>query len=122
MIVKELPEFKGCPSCGEKRLVSVWVAGKGNNAYGVMCGNCKSVYVPYYNENADRFGLRPASLSSTETELVGVAETAEILGWDKRKVSTYIKRGKFPEAVLRLKSGPIWERWQIEKYKGRERD
>lgn len=47
----------------------------------------------------------------------GVAEAAEILGWDKRKVATYIKRGKFPEPVVRLKSGPLWERRQIEEYK-----
>ncbi len=47
---------------------------------------------------------------------ISVAEAAEILGWDKRKVATYIKRGKFPDPMLRLKCGPIWERRQIEDY------
>lgn len=52
-------------------------------------------------------------------ELVGVAESAEILGWDRRKVSTYIKRGVFPEPVQRLRSGPLWTRKQIDEYRDR---
>ena len=49
---------------------------------------------------------------------VGVAEAADILGpgWDKRKVSTYTRRGVFPAPVLRLACGPLWERKQIEEY------
>lgn len=111
-----VPEM-ACPGCGEKHLEPVWVVGRGNNAYGQRCGGCHRVYVPYYNENAEQFGLRPAALGGTEKDYIGLAEAAEILGWDKRKVSTYIKRGKFPEPVVRLKSGPIWERRQIEEYK-----
>lgn len=49
--------------------------------------------------------------------LAGVAEAAEILGWDKRKVSTYISRGSLPEPIQRLASGPIWTRKQIEEYR-----
>ena len=49
--------------------------------------------------------------------LAGVAEAAEILGWKKQKVATYIKRGVFPEPIQRLASGPIWARHQIEEYK-----
>ena len=49
--------------------------------------------------------------------LAGVAEAAEILGWDKRRVSTYISRGSFPEPLQRLASGPVWTYKQIEEYK-----
>jgi len=51
--------------------------------------------------------------------LVGLAEVAEILGWDRRKVATYIKRGNLPEPIQRLRSGPIWTRKQIEEYQRR---
>ena len=53
---------------------------------------------------------------------IGVAESAEILGWDKRKVATYIKRGVFPLPIVRLKSSPIWEKEQIEQYKKTKED
>ncbi|MDQ6600913.1 hypothetical protein [Bacillus salipaludis] len=49
--------------------------------------------------------------------LVGVKEAAEILGWDRRKVSTYHLRGVLPKPVVTLSSGPIWFRKQIERYK-----
>ncbi|WP_080833178.1 type I-C CRISPR-associated protein Cas8c/Csd1 [Cohnella massiliensis] len=50
-------------------------------------------------------------------EIVGYAEAAYILGWDKRKIGTYLQRGVFPEPIQRLASGPIWTRRQIEDYK-----
>jgi SAM-dependent methyltransferase len=40
--------------------------------------------------------------------LVGVAEAARILGWDKRRVSTYVRRGSFPEPVASLAGGRVW--------------
>src|SRR3954462_11215027 len=49
--------------------------------------------------------------------LVGVKEVGEILGWDRRKVSTYHLRGVLPKPVVHLYSGPIWFRKQIEFYK-----
>ncbi|MDR4950399.1 hypothetical protein [Neobacillus cucumis] len=49
--------------------------------------------------------------------LVGVKETGEILGWDRRKVSTYHLRGVLPKPISNLSSGPIWFRKQIEYYK-----
>jgi hypothetical protein len=49
--------------------------------------------------------------------LVGVKEAGEILGWDRRKVSTYHLRGVLPRPVADLSSGPIWFRKQIEYYK-----
>ncbi|MCM3570643.1 hypothetical protein [Neobacillus mesonae] len=49
--------------------------------------------------------------------LVGVKEASEILGWDRRKVSTYHSRGVLPKPIVNLSSGPIWFRKQIERYK-----
>jgi predicted DNA-binding transcriptional regulator AlpA len=49
-------------------------------------------------------------------ELVGVAEAAEILGWDKRRLFTYISRGSFPEPVAFLASGRVWRKRDVEAY------
>jgi predicted DNA-binding transcriptional regulator AlpA len=56
-------------------------------------------------------------MSNQIPPLVGVQEAAEILGWDKRKIATYMSRGKFPEPIQRLASGSIWTRQQIEDYR-----
>ncbi|MFN2543648.1 MAG: hypothetical protein ABR600_03620 [Actinomycetota bacterium] len=49
-------------------------------------------------------------------DLVGVAEAAAILGWDKRRIFTYISRDSFPEAVALLASGRVWRRADVEEY------
>jgi hypothetical protein len=48
--------------------------------------------------------------------LVGVAEAAELMSWDKRRVITYIDRGHFPEPIASLASGRIWLREDVEAY------
>ena len=48
--------------------------------------------------------------------LVGVAEAATILGWDKRRIFTYLGRGRFPEPLAALASGRVWLRSDIEAY------
>jgi hypothetical protein len=48
--------------------------------------------------------------------VIGVAEAAEIMGWDKRRVITYIDRGSFPEPITALASGRIWLREDVEEY------
>ena len=48
--------------------------------------------------------------------IVGVAEAAEIMGWDKRRVVTYLDRGQFPEPLTSLASGRIWLREDIETF------
>ncbi len=45
--------------------------------------------------------------------LVGVAEAAALLGWDKRRIFTYLRRGSFPEPVATLASGRVWRREDI---------
>ncbi|CAN5731731.1 hypothetical protein BH18ACT17_BH18ACT17_16210 [soil metagenome] len=49
-------------------------------------------------------------------DIVGVAEAAEIMEWDKRRVVTYIDRGSFPEPITALASGRIWLREDVEAY------
>ena len=50
-------------------------------------------------------------------EIVGHYEATKILGWQKQQVSVYISRGKFPEPLQKLASGPIWFKEDIEKFK-----
>jgi hypothetical protein len=49
-------------------------------------------------------------------ELAGVSEAAAILGWDKRRVATYVRRGSFPEPVAALAGGRVWRREDIEAF------
>ena len=48
--------------------------------------------------------------------LAGVAEAAEIMGWDKRRVMTYVTRGSFPRPIAALASGRVWRRDDVEAY------
>jgi hypothetical protein len=48
--------------------------------------------------------------------LAGVAEAAEVMGWDKRRVVTYIDRGRFPEPIQSLASGRVWLRKDLERF------
>src|SRR5918997_6772187 len=50
----------------------------------------------------------PVIFIEVTPRLVGVAEAAEVLGWDKRRVSTYVKRGSFPDPVEELAGGRVW--------------
>jgi hypothetical protein len=44
------------------------------------------------------------------SQVVGVAEAAALMGWDKRRVITYLDRGRFPQPVQALASGRVWLR------------
>jgi hypothetical protein len=48
--------------------------------------------------------------------LVGVAEAAALLGWDRRRVATYVSRGSFPPPVATLASGRVWRRDDVETF------
>jgi len=58
-------------------------------------------------------------------KLVGVAEAAELMGWDKRRVATYVKRGTFPEPLAELAGGRVWAREDVvafrEAFRARQR-
>ncbi len=53
-------------------------------------------------------------------DLLGVSEAASLLGWDRRRVATYVERGAFPEPVASLASGRVWRREDVEAF-GRDR-
>ncbi|MGZ8599096.1 MAG: hypothetical protein ACXWXQ_01125 [Actinomycetota bacterium] len=53
-------------------------------------------------------------------DLVGVTEAAAILGWDRRRVATYVGRGAFPAPLATLASGRVWRRDDVERF-ARER-
>jgi hypothetical protein len=48
--------------------------------------------------------------------IAGVAEAAEVMGWDKRRVITYIDRGSFPKPFQALASGRVWVRTDVEAF------
>ena len=53
--------------------------------------------------------------------IAGVAEAAAIMGWDKRRVMTYVRRGSFPEPFAHLASGRIWRREDVEAFATQKR-
>jgi hypothetical protein len=58
----------------------------------------------------------PGEEDAGAVELAGVAEAAAILGWDKRRVATYVRRGSFPEPVASLAGGRVWRRGDVEAF------
>ena len=48
--------------------------------------------------------------------LAGVAEAAEIMRWDKRRVITYLDRGSFPKPFAALAATRVWRRGDVEAY------
>ncbi|MGH2740587.1 MAG: hypothetical protein ACRDH6_08930 [Actinomycetota bacterium] len=50
----------------------------------------------------------PVMIVEVLPKLLGVAEAAEVIGWDKRHVITYLNRGRFPEPIESLAGGRIW--------------
>jgi len=40
-----------------------------------------------------------------------------ILGWDRRRVATYVSRGAFPEPIAALASGRVWRREDVEAFR-----
>jgi len=63
-------------------------------------------------------GVGPVTLVvEVAPDLVGVAEAAAILDWDKRRVITYVDRGSFPEPLAALAGGRVWARGDIEGFR-----
>jgi len=61
-------------------------------------------------------GSEAALTVEVSSALVGVSEAAAILGWDRRRVITYVDRGSFPEPVAHLASGRVWRRDDVEAF------
>ena len=49
-------------------------------------------------------------------DLVGVSEAAALLGWDRRRIVTYVDRGSFPEPLAALAGGRVWRRDDVEAF------
>lgn len=54
--------------------------------------------------------------NNSSDPILGTAELAELLGWDRRKVAVYHGRGHLPKPWAQLASGPIWRRADIDAY------
>jgi hypothetical protein len=67
-------------------------------------------------------GVHDAFVVEVTPSLAGVAEAASIMGWDKRRVITYLRRGSFPAPFASLASGRIWRRGDVEAYAAAWRD
>ena len=61
-------------------------------------------------------GPRTALTIEITPPLAGVAEAAAILGWDKRRIITYVDRGSFPEPIAELAGGRVWRREDVERF------
>lgn len=48
--------------------------------------------------------------------ILGTAELAELIGWDRRKVAVYHGRGLLPVPMAELACGPLWWRADIERW------
>ena len=65
---------------------------------------------------ADAAGDGAALVVELLPALAGVAEAAAIMGWDKRRVITYLNRGSFPRPFASLASGRVWRREDVEAF------
>ena len=68
----------------------------------------------------ERLAGLPADRATLVVEVsplvAGVAEAAEVMGWDKRRVITYVSRGRFPRPAQALASGRIWLRSDVQRF------
>lgn len=48
----------------------------------------------------------------------GITELAAAIGWDKRKVSVYLQRGKLLEPAAHAGKRALWTKEQVEQMKG----
>ena len=48
--------------------------------------------------------------------LAGVAEASQVMNWDKRRVITYLDRGRFPAPLQALASGRVWIRDEVQRF------
>lgn len=49
--------------------------------------------------------------------LVGTAEAADILGVERPRIGRWLDKGKMPEPLTRLASGPVWDKRDIVAFK-----
>jgi predicted DNA-binding transcriptional regulator AlpA len=49
-------------------------------------------------------------------ELLGSIEFSRALGFDRRKFSVYLSRGKFPKPISKVGARSFWTRKQVDDY------
>lgn len=55
-------------------------------------------------------------MEEQQQQYLGLSEVAMLLNIDRRKLSGYISRKKFPLPAMRVKATPLWTHEQITKY------
>jgi hypothetical protein len=98
-----------------------WVASSEGEARAIASGATMERCLANLRRALDRSsrGDTPVTLVvQVAPRLAGVAEAAGIIGWDKRRVITYIDRGSFPEPLQSLASGRVWFASDIARFKG----
>lgn len=53
-------------------------------------------------------------MDGTKPDLIGTTEAAEILGVKPNTISARVSRKQFPDPIVTLACGPIWNREDIE--------
>jgi predicted DNA-binding transcriptional regulator AlpA len=51
-----------------------------------------------------------------KSELLGLAEVAELLGRSRRQATRLTARSDFPEPIARLRATPVWRRADVERW------
>lgn len=77
----------------------------------------EEVYVNGEPTPPGEISIRGFSKKLSYTGIVGLAEAADLLGWDKKKLSARLSRGTFPAPTWSLKATPLWIASDILKYK-----
>lgn len=49
-------------------------------------------------------------------EMLGAAEAAELLGVSKQRLTQLRKSGRFPNPMIELAAGPVWDRAAVERF------
>ncbi|HEX9312507.1 MAG TPA: hypothetical protein VGA30_06735 [Actinomycetota bacterium] len=82
----------------------------------VVSGSSKEECLADLRRRLGRRGTGSTLVVEVLSQVVGVAEAAALMGWDKRRVITYLDRGRFPQPVQALASGRVWLRDDVEAF------
>jgi hypothetical protein len=79
-------------------------------------GSSKDECLADLRQRIGQAGTRSTLVVEVLSQVVGVAEAAAVMGWDKRRVITYLDRGRFPQPIQALASGRVWLRDDVEAF------
>lgn len=55
-------------------------------------------------------------MSADKPQLMGVTEVCDLLGCQKMTLKRWRDSGRFPEPIVVLAKGPIWDRKEVERW------